>query len=551
MILFEVNARGEVKSTPSRVAQGISMSDLVVLTEDNFDFVTMRLFLPSGELIEDVQFTCVQTEGGRLWHAFMPAKAVKIHGILGYQIFARGINNGNNLAGDEPTAVTARVITNRGAVRVEPGIIDADMPETAEDLGAYTLDSIYNMLDAIHAQYGNVYNDVLMHRKEIYGTDMVAYETPSRIDILEAARPVTGSFSVGDAMWVESDDGYTATIALTENPLQSGDLMLILPDGEATRKASADVVVSVKSAENGDEVDAIVLTAKSKPAVATLWYRYAVIKRGAEDTTMLPVASIVGVHDVPTYVTDWIDRVDKAAASNEQKIDNEVERLDGRIFSLSSDLANFLDVDDHTRDQLSEVLSLISANADAIEDFKNMGGAPVGSGTLVVPVSAWDDGIPTAALVYVPSSTMHEGSVMLLTPANDVTREAAAKARLSVSVNASGDNPGAVDTGDMIVLLRAETAAKPAIDMEFAYVILQTTAETSLVTLIGVDAAGSPAPTSVDLSAFDPDENGKGYITETYGEGEDAPKKVTEVIYDEAGNIIKIGNTAINWGEEG
>ena len=73
MILFEVNARGEVKSTPSRVAQGISMSDLVVLTEDNFNFVTLRLFLPSGELIEDVQFTCVQTEGGRLWHAFMPA----------------------------------------------------------------------------------------------------------------------------------------------------------------------------------------------------------------------------------------------------------------------------------------------------------------------------------------------------------------------------------------------------------------------------------------------------------------------------------------------
>lgn len=539
MILFEVNARGEVKSTPSRVAQGISMSDLVVLTEDNFSFVTMRLFLPSGELIEDVQFTCVQTEGGRLWHAFMPAKAVKIHGILGYQIFARGINNGNIIAGDEPTAVTAQVITNRGAVRVEPGIIDADMPETAEDLGAYTLDSIYNMLDAIHAQYGNVYNDVLMHRKEIYGTDMVAYETPSRIDVLEAARPVTGSFSVGDAMWVESDDGYTATIELTANPLRSGDVMLILPDGEATRKASADVVVSVKSAENGAEADSIVLTAKSKPTETTLWYRYVVIKRGAEDTTMLPVASIVGVHDVPTYVTDWIDRVDKAAASNEQKIDN------------------FLyGVTDEARDQLSEVLGLITANEQAIKQFVNMGGAPVGSGTLVVPASEWSDGIPTAALVYVPSSTMHEGSVMLLTPANDATREAAAKARLSVSVNVSGDNPGAVDTGDMIVLLRAETAAKPAIDMEFAYVILQTTATTSLVTLIGVDAAGGTEPTLVDLSRFEgePDtESGliKGYITEYFGEGDDAPTKVTEVVYDDAGNIIKIGNTAINWGEEG
>ena len=219
------------------------------------------------------------------------------------------------------------------------------------------------------------------------------------------------------------------------------------------------------------------------------------------------------------------------------------------LAEVRSDLANFLDVDDYTRDQLSEVLGLISANEQAIKQFVNMGGAPVGSGTLVVPKDQWSDETPTGAMVALPANTMGAGRVMLLTPANDATKEAASKARLSVSVDISGDSGGNVK--DYVVLLRAETAAKPAIDMEFAYVILQTTAETSLVTLIGVDAAGSPAPTSVDLSALDPDENNKGYITETYGEGEDAPKKVTEVIYDEAGNIIKIGNTAINWGEEG
>ncbi|MBQ5725035.1 MAG: hypothetical protein IIV80_02655 [Clostridia bacterium] len=219
------------------------------------------------------------------------------------------------------------------------------------------------------------------------------------------------------------------------------------------------------------------------------------------------------------------------------------------LAEVRSDLANFLDVDDHTRDQLSEVLGLIDANADAIETFKSMGGAPVGSGTLVAPKDQWSDETPTGAMVALPANTLHAGSVMLLTPANDATKEAASKARLTVSVDISGDSGGNVK--DYVVLLRAETAYKPEADMEFAFVILQTTAETSLVTLIGVDAAGSPAPTSVDLSAFDPDENGKGYITETYGEGEDAPKKVTEVTYDEAGNIIKIGDTAINWGEEG
>lgn len=222
------------------------------------------------------------------------------------------------------------------------------------------------------------------------------------------------------------------------------------------------------------------------------------------------------------------------------------------LAEVRNNLANFLDVDDDTRDQLSEVLSLITANEQAIKQFVSMGGAPVGSGTLVVPMDQWNDETPTGAMVALPANTMGAGSVMLLTPANDATKEAASKARLTVSVDISGDSGGNIN--DYVVLLRAETAAKPAADMEFAFVILQTTATTSLVTLIGVDAAGSPTPTSIDLTALDPveQEDGRlmGYITETFGEGEDAPKKVTEVIYDDAGNIIKIGNTAINWGGE-
>ena len=220
---------------------------------------------------------------------------------------------------------------------------------------------------------------------------------------------------------------------------------------------------------------------------------------------------------------------------------------------VRSDLANFLDVDDHTRDQLSEVLGLISANADAIETFKSMGGAPVGSGTLVVSKDQWSDSMPLDAFVKLPSGTIKNGSVMLITPANDETKTIAEQARVTINI----DPPvGVPNYNDTIVLFRAETAAKPAIDMEFAYVILQTTATTSLVTLIGVDAAGGSEPTLVDLSRFEgePDtESGliKGYITEVFGEGEDAQTKVTEVVYDKEGNIVKIGNTAINWGEEG
>ena len=242
-----------------------------------------------------------------------------------------------------------------------------------------------------------------------------------------------------------------------------------------------------------------------------------------------------------------------AVKAHVEAVAAKVTKVDERLGEVNTKLTTFLGTPPDAADTLSEVLGLISANADAIETFKNMGGAPVGSGTLVVPASEWSDSTPTGAMIGLPANTMGAGSVMLLTPANDATKEAASKAHLTVSVDISGDSGG--NGKDYVVLLRAETAAKPAIDMEFAYVILQTTATTSLVTLIGVDAAGGTEPTLVDLSRFEgePDtESGliKGYITEVFGEGEDAPTKVTEVVYDDAGNIIKIGNTAIDWGGE-
>lgn len=242
----------------------------------------------------------------------------------------------------------------------------------------------------------------------------------------------------------------------------------------------------------------------------------------------------------------------KKISTNTQNLTALTSKINDPAHGLSAvetKLANFLDVSDDKRDQLSEVLGLISANADAIETFKNMGGAPVGSGTLVVPMDQWSDETPTGAMVALPANTMGAGSVMLLTPANGATKEAASKSRLTVSVDISGDSGG--NTKDYVVLLRAETAAKPAIDMEFAYVILQTTATTSLVTLIGVDAAGDPAPTLVDLSGFEgvEQEDGsiKGVIVETYA---DETTRTTEVTYDGEGNIVQIGATKINWGGE-
>ena len=447
MILFEIDSQGYVRSTPSLIPQGMALSDIVIITESDYELVTLRLIPPSGRYIPDVVCTPVKTQdkSATLWQAILPAEAAAMHGVLTYQIFRRNVQG--------------RVIpTQEGALTVQRGVI-SDMPENVEHLETYSIESLYNLLSQINAKAED-------HDR---GIDKNADDIAAN-----AAAITANSEDIADnAERIETN---------ADNHLQLLDRLY---------------------GEDGDVPD----------------IRATLTEHGGQ------IENLMG------------DVADNREGLNE----------------VRSDLANFLDVDDHTRDQLSEVLGLISANEQAIKQFVNMGGAPVGSGTLVVPMSEWSDGSPKTAFVNLPANTMGAGSVMLLTPANDATKEAASKAGLSVSVDASGDYGDEIN--DVLLLLRAETAAKPAIDMEFAYVILQTTATTSLVTLIGVDAAGGSEPTLVDLSRFDgvEQEDGsiKGYITEVFGEGEDAPTKVTEVVYDEDGNIIKIGNTAINWGEEG
>ena len=443
MILFEIDSQGYVTSTPSLIPQGMALSDIVIITESDYELVTLRLIPPSGRYIPDVVCTPVKTQdkSATLWQALLPAEASAMHGVLTYQIFRRNVQG--------------RVIpTQEGALTVQRGVI-SDMPENVEHLETYSIESLYNLLSQINAKCE------------------------------------------------DHDRGI---------------------DKNASDIAALDERVTANADEIADNAERIETNAENHLQLQDRLY--------GED------GDVPSIRDTLTEHGGHIENLMGDVADNREG-----------LAEVRSDLANFLDVSDDKRDQLSEVLGLIAANEQAIQQFVSMGGAPVGSGTLVVPASEWSDGSPTTAFVDLPGNTLRAGSVMLLTPANDATKEAASKARLSVSVDTSGDYP--TSSTDTVFLLRAAGNAKPAIDMEFAYVILQTTATTSLVTLIGVDAAGDPEPTLVDLSRFDPDENGKGYITETYGEGEDATTKEIEVTYDAAGNIIKIGNTAINWGEEG
>ena len=90
MILFEVNARGEVKSTPSRIPQGLTMASIVVMAEADYALVTMKIIPPSGDEIPDIVCCPVKTEGKTIWRAILPAEAAEMSGNLTYQIFLHG-----------------------------------------------------------------------------------------------------------------------------------------------------------------------------------------------------------------------------------------------------------------------------------------------------------------------------------------------------------------------------------------------------------------------------------------------------------------------------
>ena len=527
MIVFNVKADGTVDTLPSIVPQASSLADIVILSAFDYAYCYLHLTPPSGVYIPDVVCTPVLTTDRKvtLWTAPMPAEAVKIGGFVEYQIYFKAADGTEQLTmpGTFPVPRTAISTVDKDGKVVN-----------AEDK---TVADIYQVIADIYQAFVSLDREMLTHYAEIYGVDISEgalpdYNAPSRIDVLEAARPVTGSFSIPAGSWTTGvDGGYWKPVPLQGDPVQSGDVVLVLPDDEQTRVASADMEVRViHDVLNGESFDTLQVTSKTLPAV-DLYYRYVVIKKAAADTELTANAIIIGVNDVPQYVKDKLAEIEAWQ-----------ETAMGYFLNL------FKVTGDNT--------SAIEALSVRIDELPQAGGVSVGRGEFTISAIQWDDLSPFSASTTLPEETIGVGDVVIVSPANDETRDAANAARLLLNIAWSGDDDMPVDT---VFLARATTGVKPTVDMTFVYAVLHTDSDASaLVTLVGVDAVEKAAPTSIDLTALDPveQEDGRlmGYIVETFGEEDGAPTETTELTYDDVGNIVSIKTadghvTELKWKE--
>lgn len=167
------------------------------------------------------------------------------------------------------------------------------------------------------------------------------------------------------------------------------------------------------------------------------------------------------------------------------------------------------------------------------------------AGTVTIPATEWTDMTPTSAYVSIQGGeALTKGGLLVVTPADKATKDECERAGVRIDIDLVTDQEP--PSFDQIVFVRADEV--PLIPLNFKYFALKTDSQQgAVVALIGVDAYGeTEEPTSVDLSGFAPNENGKGSIVETYANR----TVVTELTYDETGRIIKIGDTTLEWGEE-
>jgi hypothetical protein len=166
--------------------------------------------------------------------------------------------------------------------------------------------------------------------------------------------------------------------------------------------------------------------------------------------------------------------------------------------------------------QINRVNRELEAHAEQIHDAEEALGTHgerlseledkiTATGHITIPATEWTDTDPHDAFLQIPGDSFTKGGLLLLAPEDNATKEACARARISVNIDAlvDEDPPGM----DAVWFLRAESGEIPDLPLHFVYFSIRTGTEDqeAVAAIIGVDAYGEGGGTGggVDSAAVE------------------------------------------------
>ena len=298
--------------------------------------------------------------------------------------------------------------------------------------------------------------------------------------------------------------------------------VLLIPKNEQTRDESQAIELAVKGIWTTDQANSIsvVMTRQdTDPPTIPLSYLALVVydEEASEDSTA--TVEFVGVVNLPDELM-------------EREVKRALEAL-----GVTEDLITTMGDVDAARRDVEQAKNDIDQAKNDIDQAKSDIEETISISITNIPPSRWRDSDPYETTLSMDS--ISPGEIILLIPADSKTKEAAAKARLTVTPEPGGED------NRYVYVARSEASAPPAVNLEFIVIRLKDESTTDLrVALIGVDSYGDIIPASIDLSRMD-----EGEIVETFAGG---TTKTTTIEYDADGNPVKItdgdGNvTVLTW----
>ena len=141
MIIFHAKSDGTVTTTPGFVPMSSALADLVVVSEFDYAFCTIRLEPATGVHIPDIvcNFVLSSETGATIWTAPLPPEATKLRGSVEYQLIFSATDG-------------TKQGTLKGTFIVPKGTI-TNMPNNVSDLEKKTVGDLYTLLANIYGVY--------------------------------------------------------------------------------------------------------------------------------------------------------------------------------------------------------------------------------------------------------------------------------------------------------------------------------------------------------------------------------------------------------------